>query len=350
MRPPGRTPKAALIFRQLPAAETRPQKTHPTVYRTWQGGKVRLLNHIPAPAGELPAAGAEPLGTDRGRSEAARRDDILAAAGGTGPFPAGPHPRALELDAYPFSPHRPRHAARRPRAPAVVSQQLVLYAGGSERAAAVLAELERRGLARLELADGLELIQTFRKRSETVRMIAVDLRLSRLTAYDAVRAIRGQDAGRRIPIVVLGLEPDSQMAKRLRSAGCNLAAPHDGDRASLLEGIDRLLADPALRPRRHKRVRVEMPVFIELGEQLLEFEARDISEGGLGLIGTERLDPETRVTARFTPPAAPEAVALPCRVAWAAASRVGLEFLEIETRARHSIEEFAAGERAEDEL
>lgn len=90
--------------------------------------------------------------------------------------------------------------------------------------------------------------------------------------------------------------------------------------------------------RRHTRVPATFPVQVMAQHLRLADEARDVSEGGVGVVTTVPLAPMTLVPLRLELPTAKEPIEVLSRVMWATDGAMGLRFEQPDMRLTDSVE------------
>lgn len=95
--------------------------------------------------------------------------------------------------------------------------------------------------------------------------------------------------------------------------------------------------------RRHNRVPASFPVRVVSNSSLrLADEARDVSEGGIGVATNSPLIPMSLVPVRLEFPTAKEPIEVLGRVMWATDTAMGLRFEQPDVRLNDSIERLRA--------
>lgn len=95
--------------------------------------------------------------------------------------------------------------------------------------------------------------------------------------------------------------------------------------------------------RRHNRVPASFPVRVVSNSSLrLADEARDVSEGGIGVATNSPLTPMSLVPVRLEFPTAKEPIEVLGRVMWATDTAMGLRFEQPDVRLTDSIERLRA--------
>jgi hypothetical protein len=95
--------------------------------------------------------------------------------------------------------------------------------------------------------------------------------------------------------------------------------------------------------RRHNRVPAAFPVRVVATSSLrLADEARDVSEGGVGVATTSPLTPMTLVPVRLDLPSSAEPIELLGRVMWATETAMGLRFEQPDVRLNDSVQRLRA--------
>ncbi len=94
--------------------------------------------------------------------------------------------------------------------------------------------------------------------------------------------------------------------------------------------------------RRHNRVPASFPVRVVSSSPRLADEARDVSEGGIGVATTSPLTPMSLVSVRLELPTATEPIEVLCRVMWATETAMGIRFEQPDVRLTDAIERLRA--------